>query len=204
MREIFTYWCLEGELCRFCLLLLTFVSGAAGWCWASRGRRGTGLGRVRVRFNLTRGENRGKWALDEQRVPDPRICNPSAGVTSARRNLPDVLRSGGTPRRREGLRFQLVIGTNCLKCINATPEECFIIEVIAVFSRLTFVSGVDWNHRWLSYLWEKFYLSEASIFRNTAGADNAGCPQVFSLQSKMILLSVLKTASWNFLRDLNL
>lgn len=32
-------------------------------------------------------------------------------------------------------------GTNCLKCRNGSTEEGFIIEVIAVFSRLTFVSG---------------------------------------------------------------
>jgi len=40
------------------------------------------------------------------------------------------------------------------------PEECFIIELIAIFSRLAFVSGVDWNQHQLFYLWEKF--SEAS------------------------------------------
>lgn len=33
--------------------------------------------------------------------------------------------------------------TNCLECVNGSTEGCFVIEVIAVFSRLTFVSGVD-------------------------------------------------------------
>lgn len=33
--------------------------------------------------------------------------------------------------------------TNCPECINGSTEGCFIIKVIAVFSRVTFASGVD-------------------------------------------------------------
>ena len=79
------------------------------------------------------------------------MCNPSLGMSSGCHSLPEVMHSVGTPCMREVLHFQLVIGTQhaqtikCINfmCINAMPEGCFIIEVIAVFSRLTFVSGVD-------------------------------------------------------------
>lgn len=47
--------------------------------------------------------------------------------------------------------------TNRLECTNGSTEECFIIQVIAVFSRFTFGSGGDWNHHWLSYLGRKFF-----------------------------------------------
>lgn len=93
-------------------------------------------------------------------------CDPSSGASSGPRCLPEATRSTATPCMRKMSLFQLIIGTptrtDYLKCINGRPEECFIIEVIAVFSRLTFAGGVHWNHHRLSYLWEKFYLSEAS------------------------------------------
>lgn len=31
----------------------------------------------------------------------------------------------------------------CTTCVNGMPEECFITDVIAAFSRLTFISGMD-------------------------------------------------------------
>lgn len=45
----------------------------------------------------------------------------------------------------------------CTKCANGMLEGCFIAKLIAVFSRLTFISGVGWNPHQLSYLQREFF-----------------------------------------------
>lgn len=111
------------------------------------------------------GENGGKWLLYEKQLEEPRVCNPSSGMSRgcALPSWRDALHWDSL--REKSVRFSARCWhstyTNYLKYINAMPEECFVIAVIAVFSKLTFVTGVDRNHCRLSYLWEKFYLSEA-------------------------------------------
>lgn len=168
MREIFTcWWYSRAGRWTFCsglswrthqrqrggccwLWLLPLAWHTAGWCCAPRAAEGGFHGG---------GRNGGSPWLCEQHLQDAGVWRCSSAEVE------------WLPLRRDSLREESVPfpahywhtpRANCLKCINGSTEECFIIEVIAVFSRLTFVSGVDWNHGWLSYLRGKFYLSQAS------------------------------------------
>lgn len=94
--------------------------------------------------------------------PRQGLC-PSAGFTGGKRGQPSTMSSssrvlepdtapqlgwsGCHSLREESVpsaaHYWHTLHTNCLECTNGSTEEGFIIEVIAVFSRSTFVSGVD-------------------------------------------------------------
>ena len=98
----------RGGCC--CLLLLTFVGDAAWWCCLSRARGGADVGRAHVPFDLTMGENGGRWLLRKSQLPEPCVSSPSRAMSSGCRSRPDVLLSAGTPCTRRAFHFQLVTG----------------------------------------------------------------------------------------------
>lgn len=122
----------------FCLVavdpqVLQNIEGFIRVLWISRVRRPSAR-------SIARGG--GRQLFEEQLQQPGGICRPSAGTLRA-----------VAPSRRDCPHWDSCVTfaacycrttrTNCLKCINAAPEECFIIEVIAVFSRLMLASGVD-------------------------------------------------------------